>query len=272
MKRVKKQGYTILEVMIFIAISASMFFIAMIAISGRQQDTQFTQAVRDFDSRLQDLMNDVSTGFFNNPGDFSCTITAGKPNIVSGSEEQGTSDDCIFVGKTLQFGSAESGSSFVDIYNLIGKRNNAGSNVSSISEANPTTADPATVPPERIDLQWGLEVFRVVNKPVTGSNSNHGAISFITSFARTIGNEQISNGQSVRSVSMPNTTIGASRAAMFSVIDNPVTYTTIDGSPEADIVLCLQNQGQERIASITINDEGTVKTDVQLDLYDEACD
>ncbi len=62
----RSTGYTIVETMIFLAVSSLMFISAMILINGRQSRAEFIQAVRVFEANLRDVANDVSTGYYAN--------------------------------------------------------------------------------------------------------------------------------------------------------------------------------------------------------------
>lgn len=278
MKRGQQKGYTLLEVMIFIAVSASLFFVAMIAIGGRQQDTQFTQAVRDLDSKLLDVMNDINTGFFDNAGDIQCSTASGRAVILPGANEQGTNDDCIFVGKALQFNPRSSGSEgSINVYNLVGQRVNGGNLVNSVAEAQPVIANPnnPNLPSaERIDLQWGIEVFRIVRK---SNSSPVSAVAFLASFSRTIGapsgDVEVSNAQSVGITAIAGTAdvLSTSNTSqrLYSVVQNQQAGIFTPGTE--DIVLCVRDAGGDRIASVTLKNQGNARTDTQLDFYDEVC-
>ncbi len=103
------RGYTILEVLIFVAISGFMLIAAVIAIGGRQREVQFQQAARDFENKINDLIKDVSVGYFNRDSGFSCRAVNSEPTIsydpsTSGQNVQGQSGDCTLVGKAVVLG------------------------------------------------------------------------------------------------------------------------------------------------------------------------
>jgi hypothetical protein len=102
MRRVSK-GYTIVEVMIFLAVSLAILVASMNLISGKQSETEFNQKMRDTRSKIQDWLNDVSTGFTGgDPDSMSCTKgPGGVPFVASGSPS--TAPICIFLGKAIQF-------------------------------------------------------------------------------------------------------------------------------------------------------------------------
>lgn len=145
-------GYTIVETLIFLAISGALFMSAMTALSGRQGRTEFTNAAREFEIELQDMANDVATGYYANPqlnpGYIRC-MDVGPTVVVtatSGSDRQGANRDCIFIGKTVQLGI----SGATDQFNMIpiaGKRLTVpliGQDTSNFTES---TVKPLGLPP-----------------------------------------------------------------------------------------------------------------------------
>lgn len=80
-------GYTIIEVMIFLVVSAGLLVAVLGLISGQQQRTRFVTGVNDFESQIQDMINDVEIGYY--PAD--------------SVESAGTNSGRIFIGKAIQF-------------------------------------------------------------------------------------------------------------------------------------------------------------------------
>jgi len=100
-------GYTIIEVMIVLAVSGVMFLIAANFINGKQEKTAFTQGVNEMASRIQDVIEQVTDGQYsdvllqcswNGPG----TPTTVSP-VVSATPTQGTNSNCVFLGKLVSF-------------------------------------------------------------------------------------------------------------------------------------------------------------------------
>ena len=65
-------GYTIVEVMIFLAVSSLMFLIAVGFISGKQNNVEFTLSVNTLKSDIQQVFNNVSSGYYASRNNFSC--------------------------------------------------------------------------------------------------------------------------------------------------------------------------------------------------------
>lgn len=100
------RGYTIIEVMIVLAVSGVMFLIAANFINGKQAKTAFTEGVNDTVSRLQDTIEQVTDGQYSdiplncqfNPN----TQLTSFPTYVTPAG-QGQNSQCVFLGKLWYF-------------------------------------------------------------------------------------------------------------------------------------------------------------------------
>lgn len=113
-------GYTIIEVMIVLAVSGVMFIIAATFISGKEARTAFTEGTNDFNSQLQSIISQVVDGQFSDVA-LTCTAGAGL-SFNTGAAEGGTAAPCVFVGKFLHF--SENGDpNKYEVFSLAGGRN-----------------------------------------------------------------------------------------------------------------------------------------------------
>lgn len=102
MKGVKQPlGYTIIEVMIVLAISGLMFLIAANFISGKEESTSFTEGTNEFVTDMQSVINQVTDGQYSDIS-FQCVSSGGTLSFPSGGS-QGTNPACVFLGKFLYF-------------------------------------------------------------------------------------------------------------------------------------------------------------------------
>ncbi|MBI4033491.1 hypothetical protein HY379_00650 [Candidatus Saccharibacteria bacterium] len=138
-------GYTIVEVLIVLVVSLVIFFAAVTVFSGKQGKTEFAQAMRDVESRIQSAVNDVRVSTF--PGEaanYTCTIDGGsqRPKLTSPSSQPGTNTACIFLGNAVQL-VPNSGSSpdQLKVYTVLGNRTEFGSNV-AVTNFNDVEAEP----------------------------------------------------------------------------------------------------------------------------------
>jgi len=293
-------GYTIVEALIFIAVSATLFITAMTAIGGRQQEVQFTQAVRGFDSQLRDIMNDVSTGFFPSIGTVECQSspvdsTSVRPSLsvpttISEDTEQGTSDNCVFVGKVLQFGpdlgQGSSETNVIRIYTLVGRRSlsvaDVNIEVKNIGEANPVAIAPSTASPtiddytQQITLDWGLQVTRVIAPGI--ASDNIGAVGIFNAFGGSNSSGPITTSQDVDFAVIDSVKMGFT--AMQAVDDiNLITNNAVDSgeiavelNPNDGVILCLSDPDNNQRAMITLSsDRRRLSSQVTIDGVDPAC-
>jgi len=114
LKAMKRGGYradaaafTIVEVMIVLAVSGLILLSAISLVSGRQNRTEFATGINDLQQQIQQVINETSSGYYPNGEDFTCSATSGTPTPVTladGTGAQGTNAGCIFLGKVIQFG------------------------------------------------------------------------------------------------------------------------------------------------------------------------
>ncbi|HSX05758.1 MAG TPA: prepilin-type N-terminal cleavage/methylation domain-containing protein [Candidatus Saccharimonadales bacterium] len=148
------QGFTIVEVMIVLAVSSLMFITAVVIINGRQSKTQFTTAINGLQQQIQQIINETTSGYYPNQGTFTCIGTTSPVTFNGSASPQGSNGGCIFMGKAVQFGigAGAIGLSSIGIFPLVGNQYQAGTlnPVLNITQANPRAVSPgsgeATVP------------------------------------------------------------------------------------------------------------------------------
>lgn len=110
LNRDKNKGFTILEVLIVLAVTMVMFFISAAFVNGRQGQVEFNNSVAEFKSRLTSVIDNTLNGNYPDQK-FTCTgnnpTTPLQPVIsITGTPSdtgQGTHDNCLFLGKVLEF-------------------------------------------------------------------------------------------------------------------------------------------------------------------------
>lgn len=202
MKGVKRPlGYTIVEVMVVLAVSGVMFLIAASFINGKQATTSFQQGVNEMASRLQGVIEDVTDGHYSDVP-FTCTQNAGGDlQIVSGTAKQGTNSPCVFLGKMIHFSlPGNPTNTQYEILSLAGARQTTGGGiVTDLSTANvreiPFLTTQQTVPQSlQID---GMDIF------ASGPQDKNFAIGFIQGLGSANGQYYASGAQTVRMVYAP---------------------------------------------------------------------
>jgi hypothetical protein len=258
-------GYTMVEVMIFLAVTGALFVAIAGNINGQQRKTEFLNAVRDTESRLRDILNDVATGYYTyNPG-FSCTsslTTNTRPVISAGTTQQGANAGganagCIYLGRAVQFAPQGTTGQSYRLYSVIGRQKTAtGKTVQNLAETIPTT------------LTYGNSIsdFTVGNGATIAWVSYYngatpqgriGAITMFGSLGQFSGNN-LASGSSETSI-YPLTTQGsnvsdvnATQTTIISLIDNMYLVATPVQNPSGGVKICINSGGTNQSAIITI--------------------
>ena len=255
-------GYTLVEVMIVMAISGSLLLAAGAMISGQRNRTEFSQAIREIDSQIQDVINDVATGYYANTANFNCSA-AGAPSRprltpTASGDSQGTNRDCVFIGRVMHFGVANSDRERFNVYNVVGLRQALSggeyANVQTLAQARPTamargSADTTTPDStEQKKLQYGLRI-----RSMTVNGQPVGAVGFLGSLVpgASNGGNLVSGAQTVNMLPIPGTTLDATSGTTVDRI-NALDTASITLNPSNGVVLCFESGGTNEYGQITI--------------------
>lgn len=250
-------GYTIIEVLLFVAISGFMFVVAAIFINGKQANAEFKQSVNSANTLVNTTINDVTNGFYPPAQNTKCDTSSGRPKLTTGGGvEQGANLSCVFMGKVIQFGVEGSGGRGLYIYTVMGCQFAACDNPSlsltlppvaaTFSQSNPTAAWNPVDLTDKQTTQWGLQITRFYE--VRANNYyDIGGIGFFSSFGSFDSSNNLKSGaQTVIVAGVPGSAIGQSEAIFAPLIQNIVVA---DSAPH--YVICLDS-GRGQKASITI--------------------
>ncbi|MCA9329679.1 type II secretion system protein [Candidatus Saccharibacteria bacterium] len=131
------KGFTVVEVLIFLAVSGALAVSAMLFVSGMQNKTQFNQASNDFLQQVDMTINNTTNGYYAGSDNIKCQRDpSGNIKITDTLTKRGTNADCIFLGRAIKL---DLNSDTYTIYDIAGLRK-TGSNkeVTSLAEARPT--------------------------------------------------------------------------------------------------------------------------------------
>lgn len=282
------RGFTIVETVIFLAVTGALFTSTMLLISGQQAKTEFYQAVRDVQTRIQDVANDVSTGYYHNPGGFKCDADPSGPKVTPGGgpgDKQGTNEECIFIGRAIQFApTPTSTSELINIYNIIGLRTvgglASGKEAATYSEAIPTAMFKATpsrtnaIPPDVFQtaaLQGGIKA-KYVKYVQGGAETNVAGFAFMSTLASySVATGMINPGSlSVDIVPVKNimaaTSPAVSPVAFADNIDdfNNIAALGLPINPDGGIKICYENDGTNQYAMITLGVNRKLTSQVEI--------
>jgi type II secretory pathway pseudopilin PulG len=232
MKRRAAAGYTILEVMIVMAVTAMLFMMTVIAFNGRQGETETTQTVRDFEAKIQGVANDVANGYF--PNGFRCTADTVGSDVdlfpAPDSASVGANAGCIFLGKVMAFGSTSA-----YIFTVVGRQFER--TIGSLDSSTLLLAKPKAVAQtggpdvtETYPYKFSLRVTRMLR---LSDNSPVGAIAFMSELGGATGGSNPLTGSRSTLLYGINTTTTPT-ADSIADLSNKITY--VDASDSFNFV------------------------------------
>lgn len=255
------RGYTILEVMIFLAVSGFMFLIAASFVTGKQSTAEFKQGTSEMNSQLRQVIGDVSNGFFPSTNDFTCLANPSGIVFNSSSNTQGQNEGCVFMGKILQFAPSDGGgSAYYNVMTVAGLRNVGGVPTGlppqSFAEAAPQIVSKNSVVnlTRNRAIQWNLTVTRVYKTNTSGTYTDTGSIGVFNGFGTVANNNLQSGSQSSIALAIPGTSLGQPSSAVATLVKNPATRSQMDtdSAKNPDVSVCLKGNGARQYALIRI--------------------
>ncbi len=243
-------GYTIIEVMIVLAISGVMFLIAATFISGKQERTAFTAGVNDMASNIQDTIEQVTDGQYS---DIPLTCTAGTSSYPTFSavanSQQGTQYGCVFLGKFFHFAGGATGtpgSPKYEIFSLAGNRlTGAGNPAINLSDIWPVPIASSDLSLDLTTQQVVPQNLDVIDVTITYGSASTSAPNYGFGFIQSQG--ALNNSPGLNSLYAPGaqtvglvydsglTTSGMSEPSAIQAFQNPMTIV----APATTASVCL---------------------------------
>ncbi len=252
-------GYTIVEVMIVLAVSGVMFLIAASFISGKQENTAFTEGANQMASEIQNTISQVIAGKYSDIP-LNCTydsIAGTNPNVSGfGSPGQGANPQCMFLGKMLYFVMPLPTTNYETVSVAGGRVDSSGNPITDLTTAKPAIITDLTT--DQITPQ-SLDIGKIT---VNGGSTTTPAIGFLQSQGSTMNGTTLANG--AQTVGLYYYTGSAT-----DFPSSPTASSALKGSniaPAQSIDLCITDS--IRYADITLGVTGgqlnaTVKMDGQ---------
>lgn len=270
------RGFTIVETLIVLAVTAAMFIVAVTAFSGQQERTRFSQATRDITSKVTDVANDVSAGYFADTDEWTCTQRPTDSPLIdrgAASSGQGKNQDCIFLGKALQFGpndnDCESSCSTMRIATIVGHRTTTAAtgtrDTETLAEARPGAAPVGSPYDENYVLPYGLGVYRILDD----NDQPTGGVAFITS----LGASDSSNNPIAGSQTVGLYEIDVSLGISTDTFDTAGVKALRENASISKATLCLSNGGLTgRKAALVLTEQATgINTNLIVDNVPAGC-
>lgn len=255
----QNKGFTIVEVLIVLAITGGLFVSAAAMISGRTAKTQFEQSINQITGQIRQQINDVASGYYPNNANFKCEANGADFTITAGAKEQGTNSGCVFLGKALYFGvQGTDPQQYVSFPVAALQRNAAGEEITSIAAAKPAViypAAPQTNSPnssQTMPLQYGLKVSKMYHSGNTANNI--GAVAFLSSLGQYNGTELVSGSQQITMLPLSGTAIDRSIPAAATQINASFinSYNTFAASTNKQVDICFDSGTTNQSGLVTI--------------------
>src|SRR5436190_944047 len=112
----QSKGYTIIEIMIVLAVSGFMLASAAVLLRGQSTETTFQQSLRDIESKIQDVANSVTQNLYPNADKYTCSASTGTAVLTAATGDLGTNDSCLFLGRAIK---AVTGKGKLYIYSVL---------------------------------------------------------------------------------------------------------------------------------------------------------
>ncbi len=274
-------GYTIVETMIFLVITGALLVAALGFLAGQQTRTQFNQGLREMDSQIRAALSDVESGYFYDRGGFTCTAVAANTLTVSsgGSTTQGTNENCVFMGKVVQFGPSNgtncSGGTVTEcteyaVHTVVGRRTTTGGvTPSTLQQTIPTpifTSLRNTTSPDITEYRstpGALRINRMYEVLQDNTSREIASVGFLYSLR---GGSAASGNSGVTIVGVSTSKLGDDKEKTF---DSIRALTEANRNPK-QIVICFDHGGtintSSRVGAIVIGGKGReLTTEVIVD-------
>lgn len=237
----KPRGFTVVETMIFLGVSAALFISAMALVGGQQAKAEFNYGIQEFSAQIRDIVNDVSTGYYPYSPGTTCFATGS-------SSAQGTNSGCIFIGRVIQFAPNDIPSNppreGIRIFTVTGRRQVT---TGGITRDVFNLAESETRPLNQVEdvrIPNGMQIEWVRIGGVGGTNV--GSVGYFTNFTKYQDESKSlleSESRNVNVVPINGTSIIQSQLAASTAIRNNAPTST--PNPDQGITVCMESAGED---------------------------
>lgn len=115
--RRKQKGYTIIEALLFLAISSALFSMTIIGMNGQINRSRFKQNMETIQLNINSVLDSVDKGYTLSDGSRTCKVVGGGNNVQivenSGTQTGVNSSDCVFYGRDISICSGRNSNDMV---------------------------------------------------------------------------------------------------------------------------------------------------------------
>lgn len=157
-------GFTIIETMLFLAITAALAIAILLGTGTAINQQRYQDAVNSLKSYMQDQFSRVATVTNDRAGTLSCDA-AGQVSDSSSGQYRGTSD-CLLLGRLV---TVDSSGQQLTATNIVGYRQAAGPQTDDISELKVYNYGFSPVDTDKQQVSWGATIVQKKNIPQPAS-------------------------------------------------------------------------------------------------------
>jgi prepilin-type N-terminal cleavage/methylation domain-containing protein len=252
-------GYTIIEVMIVLAISGVMFVIAASFISGKEGSSAFTEGSNEFSSQIQQIISQVADGQYTDVN-LNCIVAIPGDTLTFTDSDndgslQGTNAACDFLGKFMHF--QESGNkTLYEVFSLAGARTD-----DTLASATPIVGNGIDLTTQQTTPQ-SLDVIDVKVTDASGTTHTSNGIGFVQSQATCDAADScVTGSQTVSMVYSPGLDSPAGSSMNETAAKNAITGHL---SAATAAVICLSDG--TRYAKIALGDSTNLSSQLNATL------
>lgn len=150
----EQKGFTLVEVVLFLALSGFFLLVAFNGIRQQTAEVQFTDSMRSLQNFVMSERNKVLNG-----------VNSSQESICDSSFATGTNEECIVIGRVLKFGRVTTDEVEVDV--LYGKRFTADemSGISDLKLIEDSIPSP-DASNSKFDISWGTVFLPDLSKDI----------------------------------------------------------------------------------------------------------
>lgn len=229
---VSRNGFTIVEVMIVLAVSGALFASVVLMVNGKRATAEFYQAANSVKLEIEQIVNEVESGYSLGSGSYTCTVVGNVPTITATPAAQGSNSGCIFLGKTVHFSQALNDR--YGVYVVVGNRL-----ATDFASSSPRTS---AILMETRQLHAGATLVYVRS----GVGPTVGGFSLATGFTQTNTSSSGSQKVDVRPIGSANQT----SAQMIAAINT--NLSGVPPNPAGGVTVCLRSGATDQSALLTV--------------------
>lgn len=266
-KRRRIGGFTIVETLIVLAVTGFIFVSIVGLVAGRQNKTEFQQAINNITGQIQQTITEVQKGYFPS-STYRCNAT-GSISFTPNVGTQGSSQGCMFIGKVTQFAVHGTDPQQFNVFTLVGCQFktclNKGDIATTPAEVKPVVDQYVT---DNESLENGLVAKKMTYKTGGGATQNAtGAMGFLSSFGSAscgTGSDLCSGSQQVGLYAVNTTALDSDTSAVQSAI-------SVANLVQADsVAICFESGTTTQAGTVTIGGQGQ-QLSVSLTIKSGSC-